>query len=118
MLSLGQTVHLLLRLTIPTTKTNQMQQYGFVHLRLLGSVLLICLISRAAGTNEDVAQVDQEGYLTSSEPHSDLNNAEDFEDFESGLTGIPLVKYQWRHVKEPYLITIWVLVAGLAKLGM
>lgn len=116
MLSLGQTVPLLLRLTIPTTKTNQMQQYGFVHLRLLGSVLLICLISRAAGINEDVARVDQEAYLRSSESHSDLNNTE--EDYESGLTGIPLVKYQWHHVEEPYLITIWVLVAGLAKLGM
>lgn len=116
MLSFGQTVQLLLRLTIPTTKTNQMQQYGFVHLRLLGSVLLICLISRAAGINEDVARVDQEGHLTSSESHSDLNNTE--EDFESGLTGIPLVKYQWHHVAEPYLITLWVLVAGLTKLGM
>lgn len=93
-----------------------MQQYGFVHLRLLGSVFLICLISRAAGVNEDVARVDQEAYLRSSESHSDLNNTED--EHESGLTGITVVTYQWHHVKEPYLITIWVLVAGLAKLGM
>lgn len=116
MLSWEQTVHLLLRLTILTTKTNQMQQHGFVHLWLLGSVLVICLISRAAGINEDAARVDQEAYLRSSESHSDLNETED--DYESGLTGIPLVKYQWHHVKTPYLIIIWVFVAGLAKLGM
>lgn len=116
MLSLGQTVHLPLRLTIPTTKTNQMQLYGFVHLRLLGSVLLICLISRAAGINEDVAGVDQEAYLRSSESHSDLNSTGD--DFESGLVAIRIVKYEWHHVEKPYLITLWLLVAGLAKLGM
>uniref|UniRef100_A0A8D2ZJ18 Sodium/hydrogen exchanger n=1 Tax=Scophthalmus maximus TaxID=52904 RepID=A0A8D2ZJ18_SCOMX len=34
----------------------------------------------------------------------------------SGVTEVPIVNFKWHHVEEPYLIALWILVAGLAKL--
>uniref|UniRef100_A0A8C3AQF6 Sodium/hydrogen exchanger n=1 Tax=Cyclopterus lumpus TaxID=8103 RepID=A0A8C3AQF6_CYCLU len=32
------------------------------------------------------------------------------------ITGIPVVTFKWHHVETPYLVALWILVAGLAKL--
>lgn len=33
------------------------------------------------------------------------------------LTGLPIVTFKWHHVETPYLVALWVFVAGLAKLS-
>lgn len=93
-----------------------MQRCGYVHLWLLGSVLLICLISGVTGVNGDVALTHQESHLKPSEPKSNLNQSE--HGHGSSITGIPIVTFKWHHVEIPYLVVLWILVAGLAKLGM
>uniref|UniRef100_A0A8C1TMD7 Sodium/hydrogen exchanger n=1 Tax=Cyprinus carpio TaxID=7962 RepID=A0A8C1TMD7_CYPCA len=37
---------------------------------------------------------------------------------EENLTGLPIVTFKWHHVETPYLVIIWVFVAGLAKLSV
>ncbi|XP_043073664.1 sodium/hydrogen exchanger 3.1 [Puntigrus tetrazona] len=37
---------------------------------------------------------------------------------EGNLTGLPIVTFEWHHVQTPYLVIIWVFVAGLAKLSV
>uniref|UniRef100_A0A8C4EDS1 Sodium/hydrogen exchanger n=1 Tax=Dicentrarchus labrax TaxID=13489 RepID=A0A8C4EDS1_DICLA len=34
----------------------------------------------------------------------------------SVITGIPIVTFKWHHVETPYLVALWILVAGLGKL--
>ncbi|TRY96395.1 hypothetical protein DNTS_029324 [Danionella cerebrum] len=38
--------------------------------------------------------------------------------FESNITGLPIVTWEWHHVQTPYLVVIWVFVAALAKLSV
>lgn len=95
-----------------------MQRCGYVQLWLLGSVLLICLISGVTGVNGDLALTHQESRLkppTESKSHS---NQTEHGHGSSLITGIPIVTFKWHHVETPYLIALWILVAGLAKLGM
>ncbi|XP_057210922.1 sodium/hydrogen exchanger 3.1 [Triplophysa rosa] len=37
---------------------------------------------------------------------------------ETNITGLQIVKFQWHHVEAPYLVILWVLVAGVAKLSV
>ncbi|XP_035537678.1 sodium/hydrogen exchanger 3.1 isoform X2 [Morone saxatilis] len=89
-----------------------MQRCGYVHLWLLGSVLLICLISGVTRVNGDVALTHQESQLNLSK--SNLNQTE--HGHGSVITGIPIVTFKWHHVETPYLVALWILVAGLGKL--
>uniref|UniRef100_A0A8C4EC58 Sodium/hydrogen exchanger n=1 Tax=Dicentrarchus labrax TaxID=13489 RepID=A0A8C4EC58_DICLA len=89
-----------------------MQRCGYVHLWLLGSVLLICLISGVTRVNGDVALTHQESRLNPSK--SNLNQTE--HGHGSVITGIPIVTFKWHHVETPYLVALWILVAGLGKL--
>lgn len=93
-----------------------MQHCGYAHLWLLGSVLLICLLSGVTGANRDVALTHQEPPLKPAESKSNLNQTE--HGHGSSITGIPVVTFKWHHVESPYLIALWILVAGVAKLGM
>ncbi len=38
-------------------------------------------------------------------------------ELQENLTGLPIVTFNWHHVQTPYLVIIWVFVAGLAKLS-
>ncbi|XP_044191242.1 sodium/hydrogen exchanger 3-like isoform X3 [Thunnus albacares] len=82
-----------------------MRRCGHVHLWLLGSVLLICLITGVTGVQGDEAL---------KHPDSSTNQSE--RSHGSGSTGIPIVTFKWHHVDTEYLVALWVLVAGLAKL--
>lgn len=83
---------------------------------LLGPALALCLASGAAGVSEVVVLPGQGSYLGPSEPHS---NATDIVvDHEFHITGIAVVRYEWHHVASPFLVTLWILVAGVAKMGM
>lgn len=33
------------------------------------------------------------------------------------LSGVPIVTFKWHHVQEPYVVVLWIFVAGMAKLG-
>uniref|UniRef100_A0A8B9RCZ0 Sodium/hydrogen exchanger n=1 Tax=Astyanax mexicanus TaxID=7994 RepID=A0A8B9RCZ0_ASTMX len=37
---------------------------------------------------------------------------------ETNLTNAFIVKVQWQHVENPYLVVIWILVAGVAKMSV
>nr|XP_046273357.1 sodium/hydrogen exchanger 3-like isoform X2 [Scatophagus argus] len=91
-----------------------MQRSGNIHLWLLGSVLLICLTSGVRRVNGDVAPTHQEPPLKLSESKSSSNQTE--HGHGSSITGIPIVTFKWHHVETPYLVALWVLVAGLAKM--
>ncbi|XP_042290775.1 sodium/hydrogen exchanger 3-like isoform X3 [Thunnus maccoyii] len=82
-----------------------MRRCGHAHLWLLGSVLLICLITGVTGVQGDEAL---------KHPDSSTNQSE--RSHGSGSTGIPIVTFKWHHVDTEYLVALWVLVAGLAKL--
>ncbi|XP_042363119.1 sodium/hydrogen exchanger 3-like isoform X2 [Plectropomus leopardus] len=89
-----------------------MQHCGYVHHWLLGSVLLICLVSGVTRVNGDAAH--QESNL---KPQSESkSNHTEHGHGSSVITGIPIVTFKWHHVETPYLIALWILVAGLAKL--
>lgn len=36
----------------------------------------------------------------------------------SSISGIQIVTFKWHHVEAPYLIALWILVAGVSKMGM
>ncbi|KAK5854633.1 hypothetical protein PBY51_004812 [Eleginops maclovinus] len=89
-----------------------MQRCGHVHLWLLGLVSLIFLISGVTKVNGDVAH--QESHP---KPQSELkSNQTEHVHGSSVITGIPVVTFKWHHVETPYLIALWILVAGLGKL--
>ncbi|KAI3358127.1 hypothetical protein L3Q82_003125 [Scortum barcoo] len=91
-----------------------MRRCGYVSLRLLGLVLLICLVSGVIRVNGDVAPTHQESHLKPSEPKSNVSQSE--HGHGSGITGIPIVNFKWHHVETPYLVALWILVAFLSKL--
>ncbi|XP_010795750.1 sodium/hydrogen exchanger 3-like [Notothenia coriiceps] len=89
-----------------------MQRCGYVHLWLLGPVLLIFFISGVTKVKGDVAH--QEPHP---KPPSELksNQTEHGHGF-SVITGIPVVTFKWHHVETPYVIALWILVACVGKL--
>ncbi|XP_034560443.1 sodium/hydrogen exchanger 3.1 isoform X2 [Notolabrus celidotus] len=89
-----------------------MHRCGHPHLWLLGSVLLLCFISAVTGIHGDVALTNQDSHP--SESKLSLNKTE--HGHGPIITGIPVVTFKWDHVQSPYLIVLWILVAGLAKL--
>lgn len=95
-------------------KVDEMHRCGRAHLWLLGSALLLCFISAVTGVKGDVAPTNQDSHPSQSK--SSLNQTE--HGHGSIITGIPVVTFKWHHVESPYLIALWILVAGLAKLGM
>lgn len=93
-----------------------MQQRRLVSMWLLGSVLVICLASSAAGVSEVVVRMGQGSHPGPSEPQS--NSTDSLPGHESNITGISVVSYEWHHVSSPFLVTLWILVAGMGKMGM
>uniref|UniRef100_A0A8C3ARV1 Sodium/hydrogen exchanger n=1 Tax=Cyclopterus lumpus TaxID=8103 RepID=A0A8C3ARV1_CYCLU len=93
-----------------------MQRCGYVHLWLLWSVSLICLTSGIASADGDVAPTHQDSQLEPP-PESTSNWSQTEHGHGSvAITGIPVVTFKWHHVETPYLVALWILVAGLAKL--
>uniref|UniRef100_A0A671Z2W2 Sodium/hydrogen exchanger n=1 Tax=Sparus aurata TaxID=8175 RepID=A0A671Z2W2_SPAAU len=86
-----------------------MRGSGYAHLWLL-----VCLISGVTRANGDVALTHRESPLKPSESKSSLNHSEHGHD--SIITGIPIVTFKWHHVEAPYIIVLWILVAGLGKM--
>uniref|UniRef100_A0A8C4GLW6 Sodium/hydrogen exchanger n=1 Tax=Dicentrarchus labrax TaxID=13489 RepID=A0A8C4GLW6_DICLA len=68
--------------------------------------------NRVTRVNGDVALTHQESRLNPSK--SNLNQTE--HGHGSVITGIPIVTFKWHHVETPYLVALWILVAGLGKL--
>lgn len=93
-----------------------MQQCRLVSMWLLGSALVIYLASSVAGVGEVVVRTGQGSHPGPSEPQS--NSTDSVLDHESIITGIAVVSYEWQHVSSPFLVTLWILVAGLGKMGM
>lgn len=93
-----------------------MRRRGCAHLWLWGSVSLICLIGGVTGVNGDEARAGLKSHLKPSECASNLSQAE--HGHSASITGIPIVTFKWHHVEMPYLVALWILVAGLAKMGM
>uniref|UniRef100_A0A3Q3JW10 Sodium/hydrogen exchanger n=1 Tax=Monopterus albus TaxID=43700 RepID=A0A3Q3JW10_MONAL len=89
-----------------------MHHCGCVHLWVLGPVLLIHLVSAATSMKDKLALTHQEPHLKLSDFKSNLSQDES----GSNITGIPIVRFRWDHVETPYLIALWILVAGLAKM--
>uniref|UniRef100_A0A673G3Q2 Sodium/hydrogen exchanger n=1 Tax=Sinocyclocheilus rhinocerous TaxID=307959 RepID=A0A673G3Q2_9TELE len=73
-----------------------------VYLCLLRAVFLVCFVNPLIQGLSGDANVIQN-------PHHQL---------EENLTGLPIVTFKWHHVRTPYLVIIWVFVAGLAKLSV
>lgn len=88
----------------------EMRGSGYAHLWLL-----VCLISGVTRANGDVALTHRASPLKPSESKSSLNHSEHGHD--SIITGIPIVTFKWHHVEAPYIIVLWILVAGLGKMG-
>uniref|UniRef100_A0A3Q3X8L0 Sodium/hydrogen exchanger n=1 Tax=Mola mola TaxID=94237 RepID=A0A3Q3X8L0_MOLML len=62
--------------------------------------------------NGNVVRTDPEPRLQPSE--SNLSRTQ--HDHGSSITGIPIVTFKWPHVEDPYLVALWILVAGLSKM--
>uniref|UniRef100_A0A3Q1HFX4 Sodium/hydrogen exchanger n=1 Tax=Anabas testudineus TaxID=64144 RepID=A0A3Q1HFX4_ANATE len=86
-----------------------MHHCGYVLLGLLGSALLIY---PASGVNDKVVLKHQEAHLNLVESKSSLSRTEN----GSTTKGIPIITFKWDHVEAPFLVVLWILVAGLAKL--
>ncbi|XP_068189353.1 sodium/hydrogen exchanger 3-like isoform X2 [Antennarius striatus] len=91
-----------------------MNRCGFVHLWLLGSGLLICLIFGVTKVNGNTALTHQEPHPRPPASNSNVNQTEHGHD--ASITGIPIVTFKWHHVETPYIIALWILMAGLGKL--
>lgn len=92
-----------------------MQQRRRVSVWLLGLGLVVCLASSAAGLGEIVVRTGQGSHPGPSKPQS--NSSDSLLDHESGITGIAVVTYEWHHVQSPFLVTLWIFVAGMGKMG-
>uniref|UniRef100_A0A8D2ZJ29 Sodium/hydrogen exchanger n=1 Tax=Scophthalmus maximus TaxID=52904 RepID=A0A8D2ZJ29_SCOMX len=91
-----------------------MRRPGYVLLWLSGSVLLMCPVSGVTRVKDKATATHQEPHLRPPESKSSPNETEHAHG--SGVTEVPIVNFKWHHVEEPYLIALWILVAGLAKL--
>ncbi|XP_047461573.1 sodium/hydrogen exchanger 3-like isoform X2 [Mugil cephalus] len=88
-----------------------MRRRGRLGSWLLGSVLVICLVSSAKGDPAGLGpplKASDHG-STSGSNHSQHGHGPE-------ITGIPVVTFKWEHVLRPYLLSLWVLVAGLCKM--
>ncbi|KAL6099451.1 slc9a3 [Pungitius sinensis] len=85
-----------------------MQQCGCVPLWLLGSVLLICSTSWISAHQDSRPEPLSESTANQSDTEPGHGS--------SAIAGIPVVTFKWHHVETPYLVAVWILVAGLAKL--
>ncbi|XP_062414392.1 sodium/hydrogen exchanger 3-like isoform X3 [Pungitius pungitius] len=85
-----------------------MQRCGCVPLWLVGSVLLTCSTS-GIGAHQD-SRPEPPSETTANQSHAEQGHG------SSAITGIPVVTFKWHHVETPYLVAVWILVAGLAKL--
>lgn len=85
-----------------------------MHVWLLGPVLLIRLVSGVVAVNDEVVPPHEETHLKLSETKLNWSQT------ENGSTSpeIPIITFKWNHVETPFLVVVWILVAGLAKLGM
>uniref|UniRef100_A0A8D3C0F7 Sodium/hydrogen exchanger n=1 Tax=Scophthalmus maximus TaxID=52904 RepID=A0A8D3C0F7_SCOMX len=81
---------------------------------LLTSLLLMCPVSGVTRVKDKATATHQEPHLRPPESKSSPNETEHAHG--SGVTEVPIVNFKWHHVEEPYLIALWILVAGLAKL--
>uniref|UniRef100_A0A3B4X0A5 Sodium/hydrogen exchanger n=1 Tax=Seriola lalandi dorsalis TaxID=1841481 RepID=A0A3B4X0A5_SERLL len=84
-----------------------MKLCGYVLLLLLGSVLLM------GGPISGARRV-RDPHLNPPEFRSDSNRTD--HGHGSSITEVPIVTFKWHHVDSPYLVALWILVAGLAKL--
>lgn len=75
---------------------------------------LICLAASVLTVSADVVQADPPSRLEPSR-----SNEGDYGDGGHGNSsaGIPVVTLKWHHVQEPYQVALWILVAGVCKLG-
>lgn len=69
---------------------------------------LICLATSVLTVTADLVQAD---------PQSRSNVGDGHHGNSSVLSGIPMVTFKWHHVQEPYHVVLWILVAGVCKLG-
>lgn len=74
---------------------------------------LICLAASLLTVSADVVQIEPKSPLEPS--RSNAGNGDHGN--SSVLAGIPVVTLKWHHVQEPYQVVLWILVAGLCKLG-
>lgn len=86
-----------------------------IYLQLLGAAWLTCTVGSVYinGTDEVLSQ----GSL----PETDIfGSNHSLTGGEHGFSnsGIHIVSFKWQHVETPYLIVLWILVAGVAKMGM
>uniref|UniRef100_A0A3P9DL43 Sodium/hydrogen exchanger n=1 Tax=Maylandia zebra TaxID=106582 RepID=A0A3P9DL43_9CICH len=87
-----------------------MLRCGYALFWLLGSVLLICVVSPVKGE----AVVTREGSHLKLSESSHSNESQ--HGHSSNITGIPIISFKWHHVETPYLVAFWVLVSFLGKL--
>ncbi|XP_029022378.1 sodium/hydrogen exchanger 3.1 isoform X2 [Betta splendens] len=85
-----------------------MYRCGRVLLWLLGSVLL----TRPAWGAPGEEALTQEAHLKLPESKSSLSRPEN----GSTAAGKPLMAIKWHHVQSPFIVVLWIFVAGLAKL--
>ncbi|CAI5691310.1 unnamed protein product [Oreochromis niloticus] len=87
-----------------------MLRCGYALFWLLGSVLLICVVSPVKGE----AVVTHEGSHLKLSKSSHSNESQ--HGHSSNATGIPIISFKWHHVETSYLVAFWVLVSFLGKL--
>uniref|UniRef100_A0A3B4F6X6 Sodium/hydrogen exchanger n=1 Tax=Pundamilia nyererei TaxID=303518 RepID=A0A3B4F6X6_9CICH len=87
-----------------------MLRCGYALFWLLGSVLLICVVSPVKGE----AVITREGSHLKLSESSHSNESQ--HGHSSNVTGIPIISFKWHHVETPYLVAFWVLVSFLGKL--
>lgn len=82
-----------------------MRPFGLLRLTFLAaSLLTVCA---------DMVQTDPGSLLEPSRSGVDDGHHGN----ASVLTGLPVVTFKWHHVQRPYQVALWILVAGVCKLG-